>query len=142
VKTIHSFAPELKVLLCQNKTKGFLLSKDFFENASLPVSSPDGPVLAFCGLGNPYSFFEQLRQSGLNLVGTKSFPDHHDYRPADLTLLFSDAEEAGAEALITTAKDALKLDQKEGTIPIYVCVSEPEFDDKKGLTDQLDKAFI
>ena len=33
-------------------------------------------ALAFCGLGNPNAFFEQLRREKFSLAYTKAFPDH------------------------------------------------------------------
>ena len=38
-----------------------------------------------------------------------AFGDHHSYRPAELQRLLAQARAAGAEALVTTEKDALNL---------------------------------
>jgi tetraacyldisaccharide 4'-kinase len=38
-----------------------------------------------------------------------AFGDHHSYRPAELQRLTEQAVAAGAEALVTTEKDALNL---------------------------------
>lgn len=66
-------------------------------------------VFAFCGLGNPESFYEQLRREKVDVVGTRSFADHHSYKQGDIESIESAARAAGAEALVTTAKDGVKL---------------------------------
>jgi tetraacyldisaccharide 4'-kinase len=45
---------------------------------------------------------------GARLVATRSFPDHHAYRPAMLRRLVAEARRAGA-MLLTTEKDAVRL---------------------------------
>jgi len=78
------------------------------------------PVAAFCGVGNPESFFNQLRREGYSPVFTRAFADHHGYNQADLNRLIKEAKDHGANGLITTAKDALKLASLEIELPCYV----------------------
>ncbi len=66
-------------------------------------------VAAFCGLGNPRSFWKTLEGSGLDVAFRWAFGDHHSYRPGELHRLSHHAEAAGAEALVTTEKDFLNL---------------------------------
>ncbi len=68
-----------------------------------------GPAAAFCGVGNPESFFAQLRRDGYTLCHTRVFPDHHYYTQEELNALISQSTERGARALLTTAKDEVKL---------------------------------
>ncbi|MBW1646254.1 MAG: tetraacyldisaccharide 4'-kinase, partial [Deltaproteobacteria bacterium] len=64
-------------------------------------------VVAFAGLANPDYFFDQLAAAGLKPTATLAFPDHHDYRPADLERLAGAA--APGTMVLTTAKDAVKV---------------------------------
>jgi tetraacyldisaccharide 4'-kinase len=66
-------------------------------------------VAAFCGLGNPRSFWKTLEGSGLEVAFRWAFGDHHSYRPGELQRLAQQATAAGAEALVTTEKDVLNL---------------------------------
>jgi 3-deoxy-D-manno-octulosonic-acid transferase len=66
-------------------------------------------VVAFCGLGSPRSFWRTLQQLGLEVVHKHAFPDHHRYTPADLNHLAAQATSTGADALVTTEKDAINL---------------------------------
>ncbi len=65
-------------------------------------------LLAFAGIGGPEKFFAGLRALGAELVGTRSFPDHHPFRAEELDQLFHAAERARAR-LITTAKDIVRV---------------------------------
>src|SRR5688572_14092911 len=80
----------------------------------LRLSIPEGlrgkPLFAFAGLADNEQFFASLREAGLDLAGTKGFRDHHRYTPADLARLKRDAKGA---TLVTTEKDAVKIDDPE-----------------------------
>jgi tetraacyldisaccharide 4'-kinase len=60
------------------------------------------PVLALAGIGNPGRFFALLRGAGLE-VEERAFPDHHEFRAADLP------PAADPRPLLMTEKDAVKL---------------------------------
>ncbi len=62
---------------------------------------------AFCGIARPASFYTTLEGMGLEIAGTREFPDHHAYSDSDVAELerfFSDADH-----LVTTEKDAVKM---------------------------------
>jgi tetraacyldisaccharide 4'-kinase len=83
---------------------------DLNSTLSIPVAeAPFQKVAAFCGLGNPRSFWSTLEELKLNLVFHWAFGDHHSYRPGELQRLLAQAQDCGAEALVTTEKDALNL---------------------------------
>jgi tetraacyldisaccharide 4'-kinase len=88
---------------------------DASKNPEVPQRSA-----AFCAVGNPQSFFNQLRGEGHELSFTKAFPDHYSYTQKDLDSLVNEAKKAGAEALMTTAKDAVKLHSLTFAMPCYL----------------------
>ena len=57
-------------------------------------------VKAVAGIGNPARFFDTLRALGASVTET-AFPDHHQFRPEDLTTETD-------EWIVMTAKDAVK----------------------------------
>ena len=69
---------------------------------------PDGPLLAFAGIGRPQKFFDALKASGATLADAVSFPDHHAFSRADIERLRDLAEDHSA-TLITTEKDWVRL---------------------------------
>ena len=86
--------------------------------------------LAFCALGNPKNFYEQLRRENFDLVATRDFPDHHFYTARDVAELMKKARSAGAEFLLTTAKDAVKLTDFDFPMPCFVVEIEMVFNEK------------
>jgi tetraacyldisaccharide 4'-kinase len=82
-----------------------------------------GPFLAFCGVGNPNAFLRDLKNWGLTISGQMIFPDHHRYTGQEVLQLQDAAKQAGANALVTTEKDAQNLNglRMEDT-PVYICV--------------------
>ncbi len=86
------------------------------DGARLPLSELRGRrLLGFGGLASPRSFMETLRGLGVPLAGFVEFGDHHWYGDADLAEVARRAGLAGAEGLITTEKDAVRL--RELTLP-------------------------
>jgi tetraacyldisaccharide 4'-kinase len=91
------------------------------------------PTAAFCAIGNPNAFFEQLRDERFNLRHTEAFRDHHKYSQTDIDRISRQAADAGAQALITTAKDAVKLASMRFTLPCYVVEIEMQIENADGL---------
>lgn len=73
------------------------------------IGAINGPVFAFCGIGNPDAFRSTLEDHGMNVVGFRPFPDHHHYTMTDLEAVQHQAASSGA-SLMTTVKDLVKLD--------------------------------
>jgi 3-deoxy-D-manno-octulosonic-acid transferase len=80
------------------------------RNAAPDISAPGFTrVAAFCGLAVPRAFWRTLEELGLEIAYRRAFGDHHRYRPDELRRLARQAVAAGAEALVTTEKDAVNL---------------------------------
>jgi tetraacyldisaccharide 4'-kinase len=107
----------------------------------------DKRVLAFAGIGDPARFFATLRTSGIDVVRSRAFADHHAFSKAEIDGLIA---EAGRDALtlVTTEKDLARL-RSGGGLPDWAKQIVPfavtlEFDDVTGLrkfvADRLFKA--
>lgn len=68
----------------------------------------DKRIFAFAGIGQPESFGSQLAAEG-NLVGHLWFGDHHHYSEADVRSIRRQAADAGADVVLTTEKDWVKV---------------------------------
>ncbi|MBP7415728.1 MAG: tetraacyldisaccharide 4'-kinase, partial [Pyrinomonadaceae bacterium] len=88
-------------------------------------------VYAFCALGKPESFFKMLTNAGLDIREDWAFEDHHLYSQLDVDLIESDAQGQGhlCEALVVTAKDAVKLEGLSFETPCYVAEIKIKVDD-------------
>lgn len=94
------------------------------------ISSLRGePLFAFAGIGRPEKFFAMLEEHGLNLVGTRKFADHYDFRPDDMMKLM-DAAGILKARLVTTAKDFARLDDEARAvttvIPVELIIETPD----------------
>jgi tetraacyldisaccharide 4'-kinase len=103
-----------------------------------PAQRLDGPPMrafAFAGIARPERFYGDLERSGWQLTGSRSFPDHHPYMSEEIEQISRTARDTGADVILTTEKDAVRLPKKvPGTflelpvasVPLYVSV-EPAF---------------
>jgi tetraacyldisaccharide 4'-kinase len=101
-----------------------------------------GPFFAFCGLGNPDAFFRDLGNWGLAICGQAVFADHHHYKQRDISAVKQAAKRTGANAIVTTEKDAQNLAGLEfGETPLYIAVIDlvvtPEADFRNVLKETL-----
>ncbi|MBV9069620.1 MAG: tetraacyldisaccharide 4'-kinase [Acidobacteria bacterium] len=83
-------------------------------------------VFAFAGLAYNEQFFASLRENGLDMIGTRSFRDHHRYTAGDIDAIKEAARTAGAEAIVTTEKDAVKIDDRDIIAIAAEMMIEPE----------------
>jgi tetraacyldisaccharide 4'-kinase len=89
-------------------------------------------VYAFCGIGNPDSFFQTLEELALNIVGTRVYNDHHSYTDSDIEAICRQGRYQQADMIITTQKDWIKtalLCMEKFDIPIAHLAVELEFID-------------
>jgi tetraacyldisaccharide 4'-kinase len=77
-------------------------------------------VFAFSGIATPESFEKFLRDLGALLVGRERFLDHYRYADEDLAELAAAAQREGAQCLVTTEKDAVRIAAAfSGALPLY-----------------------
>jgi tetraacyldisaccharide 4'-kinase len=86
-------------------------------------------VFAFCGIGNPQSFFATLEALGAAVVGRLALDDHAAYTVARVKALRENASEANAEILVTTRKDGVKLAGVDLGLPLWQLVVEMDLMD-------------
>lgn len=98
-------------------------------------------VGAFCGIGNSESFFTLLRSEGYALTYERSFRDHYKFTQTDINEIVREARDKGAQALLTTAKDAVKLRSLNFELPCYSAEIEIEIDQAERLRQLIRKAI-
>ena len=75
------------------------------------VLPADKRVAAVAGIARPQRFFDALRKQGYDVIREFTFPDHHWFSAADVREIEAKARERGASAVVTTAKDAMRLER-------------------------------
>lgn len=78
-----------------------------------PVDVAGLRTAAFCGVGSPEGFQASLRRLGPACLHLRTFPDHHRFTSADLHSVAQWAAQAQAEVVVTTAKDAVRLNPQD-----------------------------
>lgn len=101
------------------------------------------PLAAFCGIGNPAAFRGTLSDIEYQLLGIKTFPDHYQYNPADLETLAAWAADLGAEALVCTHKDLVKINQDQlGGLPCWALTVDIRVNDGQDELDEKLKSIL
>ena len=100
-------------------------------------------AVALCGIGNPQAFAEDLVQIGMNVADESFFPDHHGFTQEDLDRVTERARDVGADLIVTTEKDAVRLEGlKPGEVPVYAARSELQSDDEVRLKSLLLRTIV
>jgi tetraacyldisaccharide 4'-kinase len=99
--------PGIPVFSCRHKVRGISLGKG--EPLFDPGAFRDRRAVVFAGIAGPEGFFKDIREAGIRICDSFGFPDHHRYTAGDFSRIFHAASEHGAELIITTAKDAVRI---------------------------------
>ncbi len=84
-------------------------------------------VVAFAGIARPEAFFRDAERQELEIVARLSFPDHHTYPDESVARIEGALRRHRAAALLTTAKDAIKLQGRITPLPaVLPIVARPE----------------
>jgi tetraacyldisaccharide 4'-kinase len=76
---------------------------------------PEKPVpsgtrlVAVAAIARPEAFLQRAKESGVEIVDTLTFSDHHDYPLTSLKQIEHAVRAKGASGILTTSKDAVKL---------------------------------
>jgi len=74
------------------------------------VVPPQSRVFAVAGIARPERFFSEVAAAGWDLVGSMSFRDHHYFSQSDIRRIDKAARAAAAAIILTTEKDAVRLE--------------------------------
>jgi tetraacyldisaccharide-1-P 4'-kinase len=97
-----------------------------------PLSALRGTrVLAVSGIARPASFRTMLKALGALVSGECIYPDHYEYKRADLVAIFKKAADDGVSMIVTTEKDAVRLRsfRPEGIWALRIELAIAEYDE-------------
>ena len=93
----------------------FRSDRDLPAVSELTVGGADVPttarVCAVAGIARPTRFFDDLRRQGWHVVSTMAFGDHHPFTQRDVTRIVAEARSCDADWILTTEKDAVRLER-------------------------------
>ncbi|HRR27168.1 MAG TPA: tetraacyldisaccharide 4'-kinase [Acidobacteriota bacterium] len=68
-------------------------------------------AVALAGVAQPQQFLDDLAQLGIRIISEFLLPDHHRFTSQELDRIISHAHRLGAEAIVTTEKDRVRLER-------------------------------
>ena len=105
---IHKHNHRAEIIECCHRPQ--YLEDVFDRGRRLPLSELKGKKIAsISAIANPASFNAFLCEFGGTIVLEKHFADHHRYRQQEMIDFINDAKAAGAELIVTTEKDAVRM---------------------------------
>ena len=135
--TIANFNDRAPVIESVHNPKNFVEIADWYKGIAENTQDLEilhgKDVIVFSAIGNPSSFEQTLCSIGLNIVEAVRYPDHHDYGMVEMQYINERASNKKAVAIITTAKDAVKIPTEfiysNREIPLYIlnmdiCITE------------------
>jgi len=127
IKTViaHYCRPETPVFYAYHDLTGLRNLKE--GKTIAPATLTRRPVAAVSGIARPDRFVDDLRHFGMTIALRRDFVDHHRYRREEFLEVLSNAQGAGAEAVIITEKDAVNLPPgvvASSRLPIYAAQIE------------------
>lgn len=90
-------------------------------------------ALLVSGIASPRSFEDTVRGGGHTVLGHLIFPDHHRYSKGEVEAIKREAMETGAELILTTEKDAVRLPASAARLELPLYCVRIEFVIEKGL---------
>lgn len=112
-ETVHKYNAHAKIVESIHQPRCFIPLAEWFidlASAGISVESIAGKnIVAVSAIGNPASFEQTLRDLGAEILESIRYPDHHEYTVKEMQDVQEQADALGAEAIVITEKDAVKI---------------------------------
>lgn len=105
VERLKATAPEAAVVRCRHAPTGLCRLDGSVAEERLEALS----VYLCAGIAHPAAFVRTVESTGARVIGVQWWPDHHRYTAGEVRQVIAAARSAGARAVLTTEKDAVKL---------------------------------
>jgi len=103
---IRQYNKRASIFFAEHKPSKFIKT----NGETIPIKwAKDKRLFGFCGIGNPQSFMATLLSIDIDLTGFKTFRDHYRYNQNDIHTILRNAKRGGAEWIVTTEKDIMRL---------------------------------
>ena len=123
---IHSLKLQADLFHCEQSIDTLVPLKSWI-NSDAPEQQGTQIESAFlvAALGNPLRFQMDVLGLGINIAGSRFYKDHYRLRPLDWRACIQAARETGADAIIISEKDAVKISESPD-FPIFVSVQKTQ----------------
>jgi len=103
---------------------------------------PPARAFVFCGIGWPERLVKDVEARGVAVVGRRFFRDHHSFTEGELKDVAEAAERAGASAVVTTAKDAVRIAAWPLSLPLLVLSARLDIERLSVVLKRIDRVIL
>ncbi len=138
---IRRYNPAVPVLQCKQWIRGFSGLKEWLGNtpAILQAGTIQRAYLT-AAIGNPERFYTDISRTGIEVRGCRFYRDHHRADMDEWREIARAATDSGAEAVIVTEKDAVKMNFLPD-FPVLVALQGMSFEREDELRLALSKCI-
>jgi tetraacyldisaccharide 4'-kinase len=135
VASIRALNPTAEIIPCRHQARHL---QDVHSHATRPLEDLTGlRVVALSGIAAPEGFERELEKRGAVVIRRERYADHHWYTREELEHLVRGAVRDGAQAVITTEKDAVRFPPFDtGGLPVMYLRVEIELSGGTGTLDE------
>ena len=110
---VRRLNPTAEIVECNHVPKSL---RDVWSREELPLSWLEGKTTCtLSGIASPRGFEDSLRRLGAKVVWCERYADHHRYDASEVLYALNRTADMGADALVTTEKDAVRFPRFETT---------------------------
>ena len=110
---IRRYNTTAEIVECNHTPK---VMKDVWSREEFPLDwLRDKTVCTLSGIASPKGFENSLRHLGAKVVWCERYADHHRYDASEVLYALNRTADMGADALVTTEKDAVRFPRLETT---------------------------
>ena len=100
------------------------------------------PIAVLSALANNENFHQSLKACGANVICALAKSDHHSWQQKEVRSFAREAKAKGAQFLVTTEKDAVKLDSHWSDLPLWSLVIELQIENEDELWKLISKRIL
>ena len=110
---VRKYNTRAKIVKCDHVPVSL---KDVWSREEFDLGWLRGKTLCtLSGIASPKGFENSLRRLGSKVVWCERYADHHRYDPSEILYALNRSADMGADALVTTEKDAVRFPRFETT---------------------------
>jgi tetraacyldisaccharide 4'-kinase len=133
--TAYRIGSKAEMLECEQKITGIVPFLEWQRGGAVPSSTSIKAAFAAAALGNPERFLNDLARAGIKTIGSKLFPDHKKISRREWALCCEEARRKGADSIILTEKDAVKITDPPN-FPLMVAMQSVQME-KAGVLEEI-----
>ena len=115
VEEVRQYNKTAEIVACRHAPK---VLRDVWSREEFPLGWLEGKtVCTLSGIASPKGFENSLRHLGAKVVWCERYADHHRYDASEILYALNRTADMGADALVTTEKDAVRFPRFE-TSPV------------------------